>query len=206
MKISNIALALLFMIGCVGSVQAQLYKWVAPDGTVSYSDKAPPSTVAKVEKKSYTSGPSLADLPYELAQAARANPVTLYTMQKCAACDQGRQLLNDRGIPFSEKTVSSNEDIERVQKISGGSQMPVIFVGRSKQTGFESGQWNSALTSAGYPTNNMLPKSYSNPVPEAAAPAPKPVEEAAAPKKADEQPALVQPLPAAGNAPPGFQF
>ncbi|HXA46788.1 MAG TPA: glutaredoxin family protein [Burkholderiaceae bacterium] len=202
MKISNIALALLFM---VSSAHAQLYKWVAPDGTVSYSDKQPPASATKVERKAYTSAPSLGDMPYEVAQAAKANPVTLYTMQKCAACDQGRTLLTTRGIPFSEKTVSSNEDIERVQKLSGGSQMPLLIIGKNKQTGFESGQWGSALTAAGYPATNTLPKSYSNPAPEPAAPPAKAVE-AATPKKDDAPPTLAQPLPAAGNAPPGFQF
>jgi glutaredoxin len=201
MKISNIALVLLF---AVSSAHAQLYKWVAADGSVSYSDKPPPATVTKVERKSLTSGPSLADLPYEVTQAAKANPVTLYTSQNCLGCDQGRKLLNDRGIPFSEKTVSSNEDIDRVQKIAGVAQFPLLIVGRSKQTGFDPGQWGNLLTAANYPTTNTLPKSYSNPPPEPAAP-PKPTQ-VAAPKKIEEPAGVVQPPPAAGNAPPGFQF
>jgi glutaredoxin len=204
MKISNAALVLLFVIT---SAHAQLYKWVAPDGSVSYSDTPPPSTVAKVERKSYSNGPSLSDLPYEVAQAARNSPVTFYSMPKCSGCDQGRKLLTERGIPFSEKTVNTNEDVERVQKVSGGSQMPVLLVGRSKQVGFDSSQWTSALTAAGYPTSNTLPKSYTNPPPEAAAP-PAKTADAAAPKKAAEnqQNGIVQPPPPAGNAPPGFQF
>ncbi len=38
------------------SAHAQLYKWVAPDGTVSYSDVPPPPTATKVERKSYSGG------------------------------------------------------------------------------------------------------------------------------------------------------
>lgn len=203
MKISNAALALLFVIS---SAHAQLYKWVAPDGTVSYSDKPPPSSVTKVERKSYSSGPSLGDLPYEVAQAVKSNPVTLYTMPKCAGCDQGRKLLSERGIPFSEKTVNTNEDIERVQKISGGTQMPVLIVGRNKQIGFAPGQWGDALTAAGYPTSNTLPKSYTNPAPEPAAPPVKAADQPPA-KKAEDAPAgVVEPPPPAGNAPPDFKF
>ena len=204
MKISNAALALFFVLT---SAQAQLYKWVAPDGTVSYSDTPPPSAVAKVERKSYSGSSSLADLPYELALAAKNNPVTLYTTKNCPGCDQGRQLLGSRGIPFSEKTVTTNEDNERVRQVSGGQQLPVLIVGRSKQVGFESGQWGSALTIAGYPTSNMLPKSYTNPSPEPAAPPAKTADTAPA-KKAPEngQNGIVEPPPPAGNAPPGFQF
>ena len=203
MKISNAALALLFVIT---SAHAQLYKWVAPDGTVSYSDKPPPSSVVKVERKSYSSGPSLGDLPYEVAQAVKSNPVTLYTMPKCSGCDLGRKLLSERGVPFSEKTVNTNEDIERVQKISGGTQMPVLTIGRNKQTGFAPSQWADALTAAGYPTSNTLPKSYTNPAPEPAAPPVKAADQPAA-KKAEDAPAgVVEPPPPAGNAPPDFKF
>jgi len=204
MKISNAALALLFIVTCA---HAQLYKWVAPDGSVSYSDTPPPATVAKVERKSYSTGPSLSDLPYEVAQAAKSSPVTFYSMPKCPACDQGRKLLTERGIPFSEKTVNTNDDIERVQKVSGGSQLPVLMVGRSKQVGFEPSSWSNALSAAGYPLSNTLPKTYTNPPPEAAAP-PAKTADAAAPKKAaeTEQNGIVQPPPPAGNAPPGFQF
>jgi glutaredoxin len=202
MKISNIALALLFI---VSSAHAQLYKWVAADGSISYSDKPPPATAAKVERKSISGGSSQADLPYEVGQAAKNNPVTLYTMQKCSACDQGRKLLTERGIPFSEKTVSTNDDVDRVQKISGSGQMPLLVVGREKQTGYSPDAWGSTLSAAGYPATNTLPKGYSNPSPEPVVP-PKPVQQAAVPKKADEPTGIVQPPPATGNAPPGFQF
>jgi len=207
MKIGNAALALLFaQLFVMAGAQAQLYKWVAPDGTVSYSDKPPPATAAKVERKSYATGASTADLPYELAQAVKSSPVVLYTTRDCAACDQGRQLLNARGIPFLEKTVSTNEDNAYLKKISGGNSMPVFTVGRDKQIG-NLGQWGNMLTAAGYPSSNILPKTYTNPPPEPAGPA-KPTETAPEQKKAPEPapPDAAQPPAATGNAPPGFQF
>lgn len=202
-------LVLLFV---AASAHAQLYKWVAPDGTVSYSDTPPPASVSKVERKSYGGGgSSLTDLPYELAAAAKGNPVTLYTMANCAACDAGRKLLNERGIPFSEKTVTNNDDIERLRQLSGNTQLPVLAVGLNKQTGFESDRWGNALTAAGYPTSNKLPKSYSNPAPEPAAPS---TRSAADQSQSDtskkpigtQQNGIVAPPPPLGNAPPGFQF
>lgn len=201
MKLGNAALALLFVIT---SAHAQMYKIVNPDGSISYSDTPPATGTAKVEKKSYSGNSSFANLPYELAQAAKANPVTLYTMKNCPACDSARQSLTSRGIPFSEKTVSTNEDNDKVRQVSGGNQLPVILVGHNKQVGFESGQLGGMLTAANYPATNTLPKTYSNPAPEPAAP---PAKAAEAPKPAaPAQQGLAQPQPAAGNAPPGFQF
>ena len=212
MKIGNAALALLFaqlfaQLFVTAGANAQLYKWVAPDGTVSYSDKPPPATAAKVERKSYATGASTVDLPYELAQAVKSSPVVLYTTKDCAACDQGRQLLNARGIPFSEKTVSTNEDNAYLKKISGGNSMPVFTVGRDKQIG-NLGKWENMLTAAGYPASSMLPKTYTNPPPEPAAGPAKTTEAAPEPKKAEEPspPAAAQPPAATGNAPPGFKF
>jgi glutaredoxin len=204
MKIGNAALALLFV---TAGAHAQLYKWVAPDGTVSYSDKPPPATATKVERKSYATSASTVDLPYELAQAVKNGPVVLYTTKDCAACDQGRKLLNDRGIPFSEKTVSSREDNAYLKKISGGNSVPVLTVGHDKQIG-NLGQWGNMLTAAGYPSSNILPKTYTNPSPEPAAGPAKTAEAAPEPKKAEDPApaATAQPPAATGNAPPGFQF
>ena len=198
-QLAPLAIALL----CASAGAQQMYKYVAPDGTVSWSDKPPPATATKVEKKSFAGGgQSLGDLPYELAQAAKSNPVTLYTSQGCAPCDLGRKLLNDRGIPFSEKTISSAEDNVEFTKLAGTTQVPVLMIGRSKQPGFSPEQWNSALTAASYPTNNQMPKSHKNPAPEPVA-APKvdakPVEQAPAPALA--------PAPAQEpGAKPGFHF
>ena len=36
-------------------------------------------------------------------------PVTLYTSTNCAPCGAGRTLLASRGIPFSERTVATND-------------------------------------------------------------------------------------------------
>jgi glutaredoxin len=197
----------------MASAHAQLYKWVAPDGSVSYSDQPPPASVSKVERKFYAEGPSLANLPYELSEAVKNSPVTLYAAPNCAPCDAGRTLLNTRGIPYSEKTVASNNDIEHVRQIAGTNQLPVMTVGHSKQIGFEPGGWGNALTAAGYPTTNQLPNNYHNPAPEPATP-PAAASEASKASNTNKpgNPAdtgkkgIVTPPPPLGNPPPGFQF
>ncbi len=199
----------LSLLLCAAGAQAQLYKWVGPDGKVTYSDTSPPPTAKQVETKSASGGGiDGADLPYELSEAVRGNPVTLYTMANCAACDEGRTLLNTRGIPFTEKTVKSNDDIAQLKQASGDSQLPFLMVGRNKQQGFEAGAWNNLLTVGGYPESNKLPKTYRNPQAASAAPQ--------AEMRKQDKPATngnntaaprSEALPSAiGNAPPGFRF
>lgn len=194
---------LLFSLLFSVNAHAQLYKWVGQDGKVTYSDTPPPASAKKVEEKAITAAPVTSDLPFELAKAMKAQPVTLYTTSKCNACDSARSLLNARGIPYAEKTVNSNEDIARLQQVGGDKQLPFLTVGRNKLSGFEAEAWNILLGNAGYPENSQLPASYRNPPAQAAAP-----KKLAEPKAsaAPVQDAASDSLPAAGNAPPGFRF
>jgi len=208
-KVSVLVLTLLL---AAGAAHAQLYKWVGPDGKVTYSDLPPPKTAKRVEQKDLAGGAGgaggadIANLPYELAQAARNQPVTLYSGDKCEPCDQGRSYLKQRGIPFAEKTVTSNDDYARMKQQTSESRLPVLTIGRNKQAGFEAGAWGTALSVAGYPATSMLPKTWRQPAAEAAAPKTQ-IEKTVQRNQPAAEPAPSQGAPtAAGNAPPGFRF
>lgn len=198
---------LISLLLAAGAAHAQLYRWVGPDGKVTYSDTPPPSSARQVEKKDVPSGPSTAGLPYELAQAVKSNPVTLYTTTQCAPCEDARTMLKTRGIPYAEKTVVTNDDILKLKQIAGDQQLPVLTVGSRKQKGFDSNTWDAMLSAAGYPQSSRLPPDYRNPPPESAAPKAKPsASSAAAPADRPAGDALPDTPPPAGNAPPGFRF
>ncbi len=199
------SLCLLFF---AASAHAELYKWVGADGKISYSDTPPPAAAKQVETKALAGGGGVdtSNLPYELAQAVKVSPVTLYTTTDCSPCADGRSLLNARGIPFSEKTVTSNDDIEQLKRVGGKGQLPVLTVGRNKLLAFEAGAWNSALTTAGYPTSSKLPKSYHNPQAQSAAPQTVADDQSKLKTQAAQDTSRSDSLPAAGNAPPGFRF
>lgn len=190
-----------------GGAQAQLYKWVGPDGKVTYSDTPPPKTAAKVEKKSLgSSGPSDAGLPYEVANAMRNNPVVIYTMAKCAGCDAARNALQQRGVPYSEKTVSGYEDQNKLLQVSGGTELPFITVGRTQIKGYDQSAISAALSAAGYPENSVLPRSYQFRAAESAAPPAPKAEPKASPTPTPTPSPTPAPRPANDNTPPGFQF
>jgi glutaredoxin len=201
----GLALGLALGLFAAANVHAELYKWVGPDGKVTYSDVPPPSTAKQVERKAISAAESrAADLPYELAEAAKANPVTLYTAPKCVPCNQGRTLLNTRGIPFSEKTVTSNDDIERLRQAGGDTQLPLLLIGSSKQQGYTPDAWSAALSNAGYPETSKLPRTYRQPPAAAAAPRPTAAARPSAEEQAAGSPGDLP--PPTGNAPPGFRF
>jgi len=147
------------------SAMAQ-YKYVGPDGRVVYSDQPPPPGAKGVQKPATaaatSSGGTAAGLPFALQQATKSFPVTLYTTSDCDACNQGRNLLNKRGVPFAEKTVRTPEDIKMFKEATKAEQVPVMMVGSNRQVGYEEGAWNGALTVAGYPPNNVLPAGFKN--------------------------------------------
>lgn len=154
------------MLLLAGPSPAQtIYRLVGPDGKVTFSDKPPAasanaSTTVGAGKPQSTDG---ATLPFELRQVSSRFPVTLYTSDPCAPCGAGRTLLNNRGIPFSEKTVNTAEDVAALKRISGDGSLPFLTIGGQQLKGFSDTEWTQFLNAAGYPPSSQLPASYSNP-------------------------------------------
>jgi glutaredoxin len=158
MTIARILFLLSLLIGF--SAQAQMYKWAGPDGKINYSDKPPPASVTNVEIVSSSGSDKGAELPYALAQAVKKMPVTLYSANSIPVSADARTFLMQNGIPFTEKTVASNEEINKLKEISGGNQLPILFIGGTKLTGFNANEWRTTLTQAGYPESNVLPSKF----------------------------------------------
>lgn len=144
---------------CAGA-GAQVYKWKDAKGVTHFSDNPPASALNKSEVRTSPGADANPALPYELAQAARNNPVTLYTAGACAPCDQARSFLRQRGIPFTEKTVSSADDQQKLKDAGSDGQVPLLLVGRRKLAGFDSVAWKDALDAASYPAQSVLPRGY----------------------------------------------
>ena len=162
---------LLLTICC--AAQAQVFKWVDANGKVTYSDVPPPQSATRVDVRPLSpANASAVALPFELSQAVKNMPVTLYTSGNCAPCDDGRSYLKQNGIPFAELTVSTDADIKKVSTLITGTQFPVLTVGRSQLTGYSAADWRKLLSFAGYPETNMLPAAYQYPAPKPVAPIP----------------------------------
>jgi len=141
------------LLAVFGSVQADTFRWVNKTGDVHYGD-VPTEEAVKIEQKKFGTAPEIenADLPYEARLAQQNFPVTLYVLSSCGGpCQQARDLLSKRGIPFTEKNLVAQEDVDAFKLKSGGNTVPALSVGKTWLKDFEVGQWNAVLDVAGYP-------------------------------------------------------
>ena len=204
---------ILITAALIGSSAAAQYKYTGPDGRVIYSDTPPPaapkgSKPQAVEKKDIAASVQSSGgtpLPYALQQASRNFPVTLYTATECSACASGRAFLTQRGIPFTEKTVKSNEDIAALSKLAGAATVPVITIGSNKHLGFEAGAWGESLDTAGYPATSQLPPGYKAPAAAALVPEKPPATAEAKPKPEAAAPPAPPPPAQTGERPTWFK-
>lgn len=127
-----------------------------------------------------------AQLPYAVAQVAQRYPVTLYASSNCTPCESARAFLSQRGIPFVEKTISSNADLAALKDLTHSTNVPALTIGTQALDGFSSSTWSQYLDAAGYPKTSQLPAGWQN---------------GAASPLAPAQPANVAP-PSASNAAP----
>ena len=159
---ASVALLALVALATQGAQAQTVYRIVGADGRVTFSDK-PPVTADKVTATDRT-GKSLdlsgTALPFELRQIVNRFPVTLYTSANCGPCASGRALLSGRGIPFTERTVTTAEDAESLTRISGENSLPFLTIGGQKIKGFSDSEWVQFLDAAGYPATSKLPSGY----------------------------------------------
>jgi glutaredoxin len=150
--------------GAADANAQQVYRIVVPDGKVTFSDQPPlsPSTRASTAKAVALPAGGATDvaaLPFALRQAASRYPVTLYTSADCGPCAAGRGMLSGRGIPFTEKTVATREDIEALKRM-GATTLPLLTIGGQQIMGYAQPEWVQFLDAAGYPATSQLPAGY----------------------------------------------
>lgn len=145
-------------------VNAQAYRWVDEKGRVQMGD-APPANAKSVRKAEAKAGArseapaeGAQQLPFEVLQAQKNFPVTLYTAPICKQpCEMARAALNKRGVPFNEVQVWNPESLEQLKSRAGSDTVPTLVVGRSAQSGFEQNRYDGLLDSAGYPKLGAAP-------------------------------------------------
>ena len=155
--------------------QTNVYRWVDKDGKVHFSDSPPPKEVTNATQKSMGGGGNdLSQLPYATQVAMKKSPVTMFMSGDCGEpCDQGRALLAQRGIPYTQRNAQANPaDAEALKKAAGQLQVPVLVVGDNVLKGYSDSSWNGALDAAGYPRTRL--PGQPAPTPQQSAEAPKP--------------------------------
>jgi glutaredoxin len=154
-SLMRLAAVALLLGGTTVAALAQ-YKIVGPDGKVTYTDKPPTAQDIKLPSGGGATDSGSPGVPYATRQAMAKYPVTLYAAKNCSPCDQARQALRQRGVPFNEYAVSSNADIAALQSRFGDTTLPVISVGGQSLKGYSPGDLSGYLDAAGYPAQARL--------------------------------------------------
>jgi glutaredoxin len=161
--LTRFLLALLLAAVAGSAAAQQVYRWTDEKGRTHITDTPPPPGAKSVRKTRPGSASTTPTKPnahalFFLARATKENPVTLYTSPSCAEpCRAARDLLNTRGIPFSEVQVWEEESNAELKRVSGTTQVPTLKVGSSVQSGYEPTAYTSLLDTAGYPVAGDLP-------------------------------------------------
>ena len=170
-SVSSVApgmLLALTLVGAAGGANAQ-YKVVGPDGRITYTDRAPTGETSgkvsalKVGKAAPANADPLAGLPTELRAVAARFPVLLYTSTDCAPCGRARALLQQRGIPYAERSANGATDGEALQRLTGARTVPALVVGKQTLQGLQDADWHDTLDLAGYPRASALPRGWQPP-------------------------------------------
>jgi glutaredoxin len=199
------------LVAATGAQAQTVYRIVGADGKVTFSDKPPVNAeqgkIASTGIGAKTDSTGTA-LPFELRQVVNKYPVVLYTTAKCAPCDTGRSFLMSRGVPFSERTVSTPEDRDYLQRLTSDSSLPYLTIGSQRIKGMSDQEWTQYLDAAGYPQKSALPAAYRYP-----GPTPLVAVQKASTTKAEEkqatpvaEPVVNQPPPPSSSNPAGITF
>ena len=163
----SVGLCALALAAFAHTASAQtVFRIVGPDGRVTFSDKPPPTAEQSVTATGRSGRPvevANTSLPFELRQVTARYPVTLYSSASCGPCSSGRALLTSRGVPFTERTVTTVEDGDALARLSGENSLPFLTIGGQKIKGFSDTEWIQFLDAAGYPSTSKLPANFRNP-------------------------------------------
>ncbi|HXZ48555.1 MAG TPA: glutaredoxin family protein [Usitatibacter sp.] len=167
---SRLIAGALLLAAFAAHAQTNVYRWVDKEGKVHFSDTPPPEEAKDVSQKRMGGYVEESQLPYATQMAMKSNPVVLFTAKGCGTpCDRGRELLSNRGVPFSERNAqASTADMDALRKLAGDLEVPLLLVGENKVKGFDEDSWNSALDAGGYPRTRLPSQPPTRGTPEAA--------------------------------------
>src|ERR1700712_425317 len=136
-----VLVSLLIATGFAHAQTQQVYRYTDTNGSIVYSDKPPPPNAKDAQAKRITKNSiETSDVSFSVQQAQERFPVTLFTFSCGVVCDTAEGTLNKRGIPHAVIDVSQGDGAERLKKLTGGLDAPVLQVGEQTALGFNDGK------------------------------------------------------------------
>lgn len=132
---------------------AQPYKWVDAQGRTHYGDRPPAEAKARpvtAAINTYTGAPVLNASDKPATPAAQRVALVIYTTPTCGYCTAAKAHMGRRGIPYTERDVTTSESYQREFRQKGGRGVPLIVAGSRTLNGYSAESLNALLKGAGY--------------------------------------------------------
>jgi glutaredoxin-like YruB-family protein len=148
-------LAIITLLLSFSPAGAEMYQWVAADGSVTYKDTPPPPSKSR-KVKVYNDGDFAPAPPVAPPAATRsatntAGPATqpaapekerysgtvrIYVTSWCGYCKQALSYMTSRGIPFVAYDIEKDSAARQRHQELGGRGVPLIIIGSHRMSGF----------------------------------------------------------------------
>jgi glutaredoxin len=150
---SKIAVPAIFLLGFLSQSAGatKVYECIGASGKTTFSDHCPPGT-RKKETQFQTDASDLSEgEKTEKSEEKAEGSIILYSVERCDACDLVRNFLKTRKIPFTEKNVTDDMDLQKeIREKSGSVTVPVTMIGGKTLRGYDSYVLSDAIIAAGY--------------------------------------------------------
>ena len=153
MKCLSIVIAILLSVSLAG---AEMYQWIADDGSVTFKDTPPPALKKRKKVKVYNDS-DFASTPAQPLQTvsgghgnksiAKPTPTTakkerfsgmveIYVTNWCGYCKQALSYMSSKGIQYVAYDIENDNSAKQRYKELGGRGVPLIIIGAHRMSGF----------------------------------------------------------------------
>lgn len=149
-------LIILLLILVSSLANAEMYKWVAENGSVTFKDTPPPTSQKTKKVKVYTENDFDPTPPFQPETTKRSSKkaiptvtqaavpkkerfngtVEIYLTDWCGYCKQALRYMDSKGIPYVAYNIEKDDAAKTRHKELGGRGVPLIIIGPNKMNGF----------------------------------------------------------------------
>ncbi len=161
-------LSIMLLLLTFSPANAEMYKWVADDGSVTFKDTPPPASKKTKKVKVYTENDFDPAPPFQpestkrsskkstttIAQTTTPNKerfkgtVEIYLTDWCGYCKQALRYMDSKGIPYVAYNIEKDNAAKMRHKELGGRGVPLIIIGPNKMSGFSQSTMEKYLSNS----------------------------------------------------------
>jgi glutaredoxin-like YruB-family protein len=152
----KIILAIITLLLTFSLAEAEMYQWIAEDGSVTFKDTPPPASKKRKKVKVYNDSDFAPEPPPQPAAKTRSDKrstssssptaaskkarfsgtVEIYVTDWCGYCKQALSYMNSKNIPYVAYNIEKDSGAKQRHKELGGRGVPLIIIGSNKMSGF----------------------------------------------------------------------